>query len=104
MVIENSHIFDEVLSLCKESDCIVIPIPLNHRSHPSKYNLSGIYILLLDNMQKYYIPINHSEALKCFTLKQIMSVINSLNSIYVVDSKEFMHIFGNINCYDSNAL
>ena len=53
MVIERSHIFDEVLSLCKDSDGIVIPIPLDHRSHPSNYNLSGIYILLLNNMQKY---------------------------------------------------
>jgi hypothetical protein len=53
MVIERSHIFDEVSSLCKESDSIVIPIPLNHRAHPSNYNLSGIYILLLNNMQTY---------------------------------------------------
>ena len=104
MVIERSHIFDEVSSLCKESDSIVIPIPLNHRAHPSNYNLSGIYILLLNNMQKYYIPINHSEALMNFDFGKIHSLINNMGDIYVIDSKEFKHIFGSVDVHDCNAL
>ena len=104
MVIERTNIFDNLLSSAKNSDCILIPIPLDHRSHPSDCNLSGVYILLLNNMQKYYIPINHSEALKTFTLDEVVSVINTLNKIYVIDVKEFMHIFGKIKAYDCNAL
>ena len=103
MVIERSHIFDEVLSLCKDSDGIVIPIPLDHRSHPSNYNLSGIYILLLNNMQKYYIPINHKEALINFDLSDVSKAIETMGEVYTIDSKEFMHVFG-IDCYDCNAL
>jgi len=104
MVIENSTKFNELVQICSASSGIVIPIPLDHRSHPSKYNLSGIYIFLLNNLQKYYIPIDHSEALKTFTLKEVMSVINTLDKIYVADSKEFMHIFKKTKTYDCNAL
>tara|TARA_R110002012_G_scaffold287286_1_gene479571 strand:- start:504 stop:1802 length:1299 start_codon:yes stop_codon:yes gene_type:complete len=104
MVIEHSQKFNEMVELCAESNGIVIPIPLDHRVHPSNSKLSGIYIFLLNNMQKYYIPIDHSEALKTFTIEEAMGVINTLDKIYVADSKEFMHIFGKTKVYDCNAL
>ena len=81
MVIEHSQKFNEMVELCAESNGIVIPIPLDHRVHPSNSKLSGIYIFLLNNMQKYYIPIDHSEALKTFTIEEAMGVINTLNKI-----------------------
>ena len=94
MVIENSHNFNTMAKLCNGSDGIVIPIPLDHRSHPSNCNLSGIYILLLNNMQKYYIPINHTESLKLFTLEESNVAIETLSKTYVIDSKAYRHIFG----------
>lgn len=104
MVIENSHSFKQFTSNCNGSDGIVIPIPLDHRTHPSNSNLSGIYILLLNNMQKFYIPINHQEALKTFTLEESIGVIDTLKKIYVIDLKEYNHIFGTSKASDCNAL
>ena len=104
MVIENSHNFNTMAKLCNGSDGIVIPIPLDHRSHPSNCNLSGIYILLLNNMQKYYIPINHTESLKLFTLEESNIAIETLSKTYVIDSKAYRHIFGQKQVYDCNAI
>tara|TARA_R110000822_G_scaffold11167_1_gene41235 strand:- start:516 stop:1814 length:1299 start_codon:yes stop_codon:yes gene_type:complete len=104
MVIENSHNFNTMAKLCNGSDGIVIPIPLDHRSHPSNCNLSGIYILLLNNMQKYYIPINHTESLKLFTLEESNVAIETLSKTYVIDSKAYRHIFGQKQVYDCNAI
>ena len=104
MVIENSHIFDEALKLCKNNKGIVIPIPLDHRSHPSKYNLSGIYIFLLNNMQKYYIPICHQEALKSFTIGEVRELLSDLSETYVIDLKEYFHIFGKDDALDCSAM
>ena len=55
-------------------------------------------------MQKFYIPINHQEALKAFTLEASIGVIDTLKKIYVIDLKEYNHIFGTSKAHDCNAL
>ena len=92
------------MQICSASSGIVIPIPLDHRSHPSKYNLSGIYIFLLNNLQKYYIPIDHSEALKTFTLKEITGAIDTPHKKYVHDIKTFNHNFNLKNTHCCNSM
>lgn len=105
MVIEYSHKFADLVQICKDSNAIVIPICTDHRVHPRVSNLQGIYISMLDNMQKCYIPINHTDALKNFNFDSVLDLIRSMKNIYVLDSKEFYHLFNTIeHVYDCNAI
>ena len=85
IIIDSTQDFNSLAQDCKSSDIVLIPIPSDHSSHPRCSNLTGIYISTLNNMQKYYIPINHSEALMNFDFGKIHSLINNMGDIYVID-------------------
>ena len=103
IIIDNTQDFDKFATDCKSSDIILIPIPSDFSRYPRLSNLTGIYVSMLNNMQKYYISINHDEAIKTFTLEEIVGVIDTPNKKYVYDIKEFNHIFNlsNVKCCNS---
>tara|TARA_R110001583_G_scaffold3293_7_gene21290 strand:- start:2521 stop:3822 length:1302 start_codon:yes stop_codon:yes gene_type:complete len=102
-VIETSQDFSDFARNCKESNIIVIPIPADHTVHSEEYIITGIYISTLNNMQNYYISVNHSESIKNFTLEEIIGVIDTPNKKYVHDIKEIPSILQlkNIECCNS---
>ena len=103
-VIENSHDFSDFAKNCKESDIVIIPTPCDHTVHPRLSNLTGIYVSTLNNMQKYYISIDHDESTKNFSLSEIIDAIDTDNKKYVHDIKEFSHTFNLTNVHCCNSL
>ena len=93
-VIDTSQDFSELAKNCSNSDGVVIPILSNHRGHPAVSELSGIYIHTNKDNCRYYISVNNSESIEKFTPNQLVELINSMNTIITIDSKEFYHIFG----------
>ena len=103
-VIENAQMFSEFAEICKESDIILIPVPCDHTDHPRLSNLTGIYVSVLNNMQKYYISMNHAEAINNFNLSEIIETIDTNNKKYVPDIKEFNHMFNLKHVHGCNTL
>ena len=103
-ITENIHDLQELRHDCNNSDLVVIPIPSDHTDHPQQQNIIGIYISVLNNMHKYYVSINHNEAVKNFTLEEIMGVINTPNKKYVYDIKNLPKEFTLKNVYCCNSL
>ena len=105
IIIDSTQDFDVLAQACNSSDIILIPIPSDHSSHPRLSNITGIYISTLNNMQNYYISINHAESMINFTLEEIVGIIDNNNKKYVPDIKDFNHMFNinNIECCNSLA-
>jgi hypothetical protein len=103
MIIDTTQDFEQFAQDCQQSDTILIPILSDHSAHPRQSNITGIYISMLNNMQNYYISVNHKESIKNFTLEEITSVIDTPNKKYVLDIKEFNHNFNlkNVHCCNS---
>jgi len=102
-IIDTTLDLEQLSNDCKHSPFILIPILSDHSVHPRQSNISGIYISMLNNMHKYYICVNHSESIKNFTLEEIIGVIDTPNTKYVHDIKEFNHNFNlkNVQCCNS---
>jgi len=103
-VIENIQDLDNLAHSCKDSDLIVIPIASDHTDHPQHQNIIGIYISVLNNMHKYYISIDHEEAIEKFTLEQITSVIDTPHKKYVYDIKDLPPTLNLKNVYCCNSI
>ena len=104
IIIDTILQFTEFTHQCKESDIILIPIPSDHSSHPRCSNLTGIYVSMLNNVQKYYIPIKHTDAIKTFTLEEITGAIDTPHKKYVHDIKTFNHNFNLKNTHCCNSM
>ena len=60
--------------------------------------MCAIYIRPKDDTKGYIIAINHSETIN-FELEEVERVLNSIETIYVRDKKEFLHYFPIKHCY-----
>ena len=76
-VIETSQDLSELAQKCNNSDIILIPILSDHSRHPRLSSIIGIYIFTLNNMQNYYISVNHEEAILNFDIEAIVDIIST---------------------------
>jgi len=102
-VIETTQDFIEFAQSCKDSNLLLIPIPCDHSKHPRLTNITGIYVSTLNNMQNYYISVNHEESILNFDIKDIIVAISKAGLKYVHDIKQFNHLltFKNVVCCNS---
>ena len=103
-VIETSQDFSELTRKCNNSDIILIPILSDHSRHPRLSSIIGIYIFTLNNMQNYYISINHEEAVLNFDIVDVIDVLSNSKLKYVHDIKLFNHILSLDNVICCNSL
>jgi hypothetical protein len=88
----------ETLCRIKHQEAYVDIIPCSHNLHPVENEVCAIYIRPKDDSKGYIIAINHSETIN-FELEEVERVLNSIETIYVRDKKEFLHYFPIKHCY-----
>jgi len=77
-------------------------IPTSHTLHPVENNVSCVYVKPIDKSKGYMVSVNHSEAF-CIEIELVYNLINSIEKLYVVDKKEFLHYFFHpINSFYNN--
>ena len=67
-------------------------IPYDSREHPTLNEVCAVYIHPLDTAKGFILPISHSETL-LLNINDVTRVLNSLDTIYVRDKKEYLHYF-----------
>ncbi len=86
--------------------CILIPTLSDVNLHPAENNLCTVYIKADD--KDYIIPINHPESSVNISYNDIKELLENIPAIYVLNKKEFLHIFPSFNnhrkVYDLNLL
>lgn len=82
----------DILSRIQIKEAYVEIIPTCPFTHPTENNISCVYIKPIENSKGYMIPIDHSETIN-IQLSQIEKVLESIEKIYVIDKKEFLHYF-----------
>lgn len=87
----------ETLCRIKYQVAYVEVIPTSHNLHPVENGICAVYIRPKDESKGYIIPINHSETIN-LTIEDCLKVLNSIESIYVRDRKEFLHYFALKHC------
>jgi hypothetical protein len=93
----------DILTRMQLKEAYVEIIPTSHTIHPVKNNVSCVYIKPLDGNKGYMVNVQHSEAFHV-DLELIHSLINSIEKIYVIDKKEFLHYFFHKNVISLNFL
>ena len=78
-------------------------IPTSHTLHPVENNVSCVYVKPIDKSKGYMVSVNHSEAF-CIEIELVYNLINSIEKLYVVDKKEFLHYFFHKNVVSLNML
>jgi len=82
----------DILSRMKLKSAYVEIIPYSPTIHPVENNVSCVYIKPLDGSKGYMVTIKHSEAFSVEKSK-VQELIESIEHIYVIDKKEFLHYF-----------
>lgn len=78
-------------------------IPTSHTLHPVENNISCVYLKPLDGSKGYMVSVKHSESFHV-DLELVYELINSIEKIYVIDKKEFLHYFFHKNVISLNFL
>jgi hypothetical protein len=86
------------LTTIKLKEAYVEVIPFSNIIHPVKNNVSAVYIKPVDKSKGYMVTIEHSETFRV-QFEQVQELLNSIEKIYVIDKKEFLHYF-----YHKNAI
>jgi hypothetical protein len=86
--------------------CILIPILSDIKLHPAENNICAVYIKGANN--DYIIPVDHPESSVKVSYRDIEQLLETIPIIYVLNKKEFLHIFPTFNnhrkVYDLNLL
>lgn len=93
----------ETLTRIQLKEAYVEVIPYSYNVHPMENEISLVYIKPLDGNKGYIISINHSEALQN-DINQIQNLIDSIEKIYVIDKKEFLHYLFHKNIISLNLI
>jgi hypothetical protein len=88
----------ETICRIKHQEAYVDIIPCSHTLHPVENEVCAIYLRPKNDPKGYIIAINHSETIN-FDLEAVERVLNSIETIYVRDRKEFLHYFPIKHCY-----
>ena len=100
--IENSSEFNAFLYEYESAnEIIAIPIPIDHKKHPTETKLSFLFLLVDGNA--YVLPFNHTDGL-CLQLGDLKILNNKDKSIYTLDKKQAYHLTHLDNLIDVNLL
>jgi hypothetical protein len=88
----------ETICRIKHQEAYIDIIPCSHTLHPVENEVCAIYLRPKNDPKGYIIAINHSETIN-FDLEVVERVLNSIETIYVRDRKEFLHYFPIKHCY-----
>ena len=82
----------DILTTIKLREAYVEVIPFSNTIHPCENKVSAVYIKPVDGSKGYMVTIEHSEAFRV-QFEQVQELLNSIEKIYVIDKKEFLHYF-----------
>jgi len=74
----------------KIKESFVEIIPYSHNIHPSKNSICAVYIRPLNSHKGYIITISHEEAFQV-DINAVEQLLDTHETIYVRDKKEFLH-------------
>ncbi len=82
----------DILSTIKIKEAYVEVIPFSPTIHPTENSVSTVYIKPVDGSKGHMVTVHHSETFRVdFNLVQ--ELLYSIEKIYVIDKKEFLHYF-----------
>jgi len=81
-----------ILTTIKLKEAYVEVTPFSNTIHPCENKVSAVYIKPVDGSKGYMVTIEHSEAFRV-QFEQVQELLNSIEKIYVIDKKEFLHYF-----------
>jgi hypothetical protein len=87
-----------ILSTIRIKEAYVEIIPFSPTIHPTENNVSTVYIKPVDGSKGHMVAIHHSETFRV-QIEQVQELLDSIEKIYVIDKKEFLHYF-----YHSNTI
>lgn len=77
-------------------DVYVEIIPASPTNHPCVNNAICVYIKQINGEKGYLIPIDHCECIN-LDIFEVQELLNSIQHIYVIDKKEYLHYFTHKN-------
>jgi len=86
----------DILSTIKLKEAYVEVIPFSPTIHPVENSVSAVYIKPVDGSKGYMVTIHHSEAFR-IALELVQDLLYTIEKIYVIDKKEFLHYFFHSN-------
>lgn len=99
MVIENSQKYSDLISKLSNKTVYATAISDDFRYHPAECDPIMIAIRFKD--EDYYIVLDHTESEQnSINIKEL----SKIKRFFVDDAKEFYHLTGLENCYDSKLL
>jgi hypothetical protein len=81
-----------ILSTIKLKEVYVEIIPFSPTIHPVENSVSAVYIKPVDGSKGYMVTIHHSEAFRV-GVELVQELLYTIEKIYVIDKKEFLHYF-----------
>jgi hypothetical protein len=92
-----------ILTTIKLREAYVEVIPFSNTVHPCENKVSSVYIKPVDGSKGYMVTIEHSEAFHV-QFEQVQELLDSIEKIYVIDKKEFLHYFFHKNAISLTLL
>lgn len=86
----------DILSTIKLKEAYVEIIPFSPTIHPVENSVSAVYIKPVDGSKGYMVTIHHSEAFRV-GVELVQELLYTIEKIYVIDKKEFLHYFFHSN-------
>jgi hypothetical protein len=93
----------DILTRMQLKEAYVEIIPTSPTKHPVENNVSCVYIKPLDGSKGHMVNVEHFEALHV-DIELIYNLLNSIEKIYVIDKKEFLHYFYHQNIISLDLL
>ena len=93
----------DILTRMQLKEAYLEIIPSSHVLHPVENNVSCVYIKPLDGSKGYMVTANHSETFHV-EFELVSKLIESIEKLYVIDKKEFLHYFFHKNVVSVNLL
>jgi hypothetical protein len=90
-LIEDKERINTLITI-KLKEAYVEVIPFSNTVHPVENNVSAVYIKPTNGSKGYMVTIEHSEAFHV-QFEQVQELLDSIEKIYVIDKKEFLHYF-----------
>jgi hypothetical protein len=87
----------QILTRMKLREAYVEVIPFSNNIHPVQNQVSCVYIKPLDGSKGYMVTIDHSESFHV-EKEQVQELLDIIETIYVLDKKEFLHYFFHAAC------
>ncbi len=73
-------------------DVFVNVVPFSYKEHPTQNDVSLVYVRPWNSLKGYVIIVSHADAFSC-DISRVFSKLDSIENLYVVDKKDFLHYF-----------